>query len=127
MLTIDPEVRICKRSKNTNQYCMLLKKYFLEINRKPLFVYVRTYTHMYTHTHTHTHTYIQTKHQLQIAKAVCELPKMQESQLEKPQFWGQSCIHTDRWLANIGPNPFGTKLYMDLTPFGTKLIFVLHF
>ena len=28
MLTINPEVRICKRSKNTNQYCMLLKKIF---------------------------------------------------------------------------------------------------
>ena len=77
--------------------------------------YVHTHTHTcahahtHTHTHTHTFTYIQTQHQLQIAKAVCELHKMQESQLENPQFWGQSCMHTDRWLANIGPNPFWNK------------------
>ena len=45
-----------------------------------------TQTNPHTHTHTHTHTYIQTQHQLHIAKAVCELPKMQESQLENPQF-----------------------------------------
>ena len=45
-----------------------------------------THTHTHPHTHTHTHTHLQTQHQLQIAKAVCELPKMQESQLENPQF-----------------------------------------
>ena len=39
--------------------------------------HTRAGTHARTHTHTHTHTYIQTQHQLQIAKVVCELPKMQ--------------------------------------------------
>ena len=83
-----------------------------------------THTHTHTNTHTHTHPY---KHNTSYRLPKRSVNYLQESQLENPLFWGQSCVHTDRWLANIGPNPFWNKTVHGPNPFWNKTHFCFAF
>ena len=86
--------------------------------------HTHTHKHTNTHTHTHTHTY---KHNISYRLPKRSVNYLQESQLENPLFWGQSCVHTDRWLANIGPNPFWNKTVHGPNPFWNKTHFCFAF
>ena len=97
-------------------------------------MYVRTYVHTHTHTrvrtrtHTHTHTHLHTN-PTSVTDCQSSLWTTYDARkaIRESPFWGQSCMHTDCWLANIGPNPFWNKTVYGPNPFWNKTHFCVAF